>query len=322
MTEGKNKVSEVKGDCLTFQDVACALCGPGVGHRVLYPSRLDRAGVDPGQLFSARRIPGRIHFRIVCCERCGLVYSNPIFSEETIRRFYAESQFIDDPFLKSQFVNIQNDYSRHLKKAASYLAHNGSLLDIGCGNGFFLKIAREQGFINIKGVEPGRDACAKADADIRPLIVLDTFRGGLFGRDVFDIVSSFHVLDHILCPNDFLNDIREVLKPGGIVLLVAHNVRFIVTRFAGESAPMFHIEHVYLFDRKTARRILEKNGFEVLRIDDLSCTYTLAHAVKMMPLPMFLKKVFLKILEGKRAADIKVRLSPGDMLLIARKPIR
>ncbi|MBF0595397.1 MAG: class I SAM-dependent methyltransferase [Candidatus Omnitrophica bacterium] len=305
---------------LTFRDVSCALCGPGVRHRVLYPARLDSAGIKPEQLFSSRRIPGRIHFRIVTCDRCGLVYSNPIFDEETISRLYAESQFIDDPFLKNQFINIKQDYGRHLKKAAAHVPGARRLLDIGCGNGFFLSVAREQGFSNIKGVEPGRDACAKADPDIRPSIVQGTFTKDLFPRNSFDIVSAFHVLDHLLSPADFLNDVREVLRPGGIVLLVAHNVRFWVTRLAGEHAPMFHIEHVYLFDPRTARMLLEKSGFDVLEVEDLTCTYTLAHALKMVPMPISVKTSILKMLEGKPAADIKVRLSPGDMLLIARKP--
>lgn len=302
-----------------FQDMHCALCGPEAGHVVLYPARLDKLEMHEKKLFSARRIPGRVHFRIVICQRCGLVYSNPIYTEEMIKKLYAESEFIEDSFLQSQFENIKRDYAKQLHKAIAYTKNTDSLLDIGCGNGFFLKVAKENGFKNVRGLEPGRDAFNKADADIRHCIVTDYFRRGVFPDGSFDMVSAFHVLDHIFRPNDFLADVNSVLKPGGVVLLITHNVRFILTRIVGELAPMFHIEHIYLFDKSTIKKILINNGFEILRNEDLACTYTLAHAIKMIPMPLSVKEMILNNMRGKRIADWKVRLMPGDMVTIARK---
>ncbi len=303
----------------SYQTVPCALCGPEAPYDVLSPSRFNYTGIEPKQLFSARRIPARLHFRIVRCQQCGLIYSNPIYNTSKIKKLYEESEFIDDPFLQKQYENIIHYYELQLKKASSYLKCKDNLLDIGCGNGFFLKAAKKLGFKNVCGVEPGKDAVQKADPDIRPCIINETFHKGLFEKESFDIVCFFHVLDHIIDPGDFLKNIYEILKPGGIVLLMTHNVKFLPAKLLGERNPMFHIEHLYLFDMSTIRKILSKNGFEALYNKDLLGSYTLAHAIKMLPMSGAFKKILLNGLRGKSIADLNIKLMAGDMVTIGKK---
>ena len=302
-----------------YQTIDCALCGHGATYRVLYPNRLKDLSIEPSQLFSAKRIPGLLHFRIVRCNQCGLTYSNPIYTEAKIKELYRKTDFIDDDFIKKQYVNVIKDYSWQLEKALVHVKQRGRLLDVGCGNGFFLKAARQFGFEEVCGVEPGQDALSKADPDIRPFIINDSFRAGLLPSASFDVVCSFHVLDHIVHPLEFLRDIRDVLKPSGIALLIMHNVEFILTRLVGERAPMFHIEHIYLWNKGTLRQALERTGFNVLCNEDLTCSFTLAHVLKMLPIPAALKKTVLRRLDGRRIANIPVRLMPGDMVAIAQR---
>ena len=75
-------------------------------------------------------------------------------------------------------------------------------------------------------------------------------------------------MDHLLDPSAFLSDIYKILKDDGVILLINHNVRFILTRLLGSKSPMFDIEHIYLFDKVTIRKILEKNHFEIITISN------------------------------------------------------
>ena len=60
------------------QEVVCALCGPDAPFRVIFPERLAQRDIT----FSARRAPNRLHYRVVGCDVCGIVFSNPIYPEE------------------------------------------------------------------------------------------------------------------------------------------------------------------------------------------------------------------------------------------------
>jgi len=303
---------------MRYQVIHCALCGKD-NYQVLYLEKLKNANLDDRRLFSAKRIPLKLHFRIVKCKECGLVYSTPIYAEDKIIKLYKTCEFIDNDITQRQFLNVMNDYSNHLKKANIYVQGKERLLDIGCGNGQFLKIAKEDGFKYVYGVEPGIDAVRKADPSIRPYLVNDVFHDGLFDKDYFDVVCSFHTLDHIVNPNKFLTDTHKILKASGIMLLVTHNAKSLLTRIAGGSAPMFHIEHIYLFDKFTIKEILNKNGFDVLCNKNLVCTFNLDHIIKTIPLPLFLKNGILSSLKSKRIAGFKIKLMPGDMLTIAGK---
>ena len=70
------------------------------------------------------------------------------------------------------------------------------MLEIGCGNGFFLKEALAQGYTSVKGVEPSVKAVSMADRGIAKHIICDIMRPGLFEKEQFDAVCMFQVLDH------------------------------------------------------------------------------------------------------------------------------
>ncbi len=274
-------------------------------------ARIDYREVN----LSARRAPKRVHFRIVECAKCGLIYSNPIYTEQKILDLYKESEFIDE----QQLSNMLEDYLYQLKAAVSIVKKKGRLLEIGCGNGFFLKAALDLGFEDVCGVEPGRDAVSKAHPSVKDKIINDTFSAEIFDEKSFDLICVFQVMDHLLDPSEFLSDIHKILKDDGVILLINHNVRFILTRLLGSKSPMFDIEHIYLFDKLTIRKILEKNNFEIITISNTKNNYTLGYCLKMFPLPSFLKNILLKVSSALNLSDKTIKIPAGNMVSIARK---
>lgn len=294
------------------QELSCAICGKGTPYRILYPERIELTSID----FAARKTPTRQHFRMVECVHCGLIYSSPILPPDAIYELYRHSPFLQE----AQLANMIRDYQDQLRHLLPLLPSKGRLLEIGCANGLFLKAALELGFEDVRGVEPGEDSIRAADPAVRGKIVNSLFRADLFPPESFDVICCFQVLDHLLDPGAVFRDAAKLLRKGGLILLLNHNIRSWLPRVLGERCPMYDIEHIYLFDKWTVAQLLQKNGFEVIGVRNIPNSYTLSYAVKMFPLPHLAKRLALALCEKFGMASFRVRLPAGNMVSIGRKP--
>ena len=113
---------------------------------------------------------------MVRCRTCGLVRSDPVLDAEAMAELYRESSFD----YGDELEGIRATYGAALDRLASVAAGRNGLLDVGCGSGFVLELARDRGWQTVRGVEPSSDAIAKADPGVRSAIVQDVLREGLF----------------------------------------------------------------------------------------------------------------------------------------------
>jgi SAM-dependent methyltransferase len=290
----------------------CATCG-NEGYVVRYEARVPP---EDALNFSARRASSRYHARIVECRRCGQIYSNPYFSEDVLGRLYREALYIDEP----QLANMAADYFREFQQAFDGVVDpSRRVLEIGCGNGFFLAKLGAAGYADVWGVEPGRRAVEQAPASVRDRILCDFFRPGLFPAGHFDAVCCFQIFDHLPDPNAFLDGVREVLRKGGVIVAINHDIRAPVTRMLGERSPMFDIEHIYLFDKKTVRRLLANHGFAVERVSNLWSSYTVEYALKMLPLTNGLRSAAINSARALGLGSLTFRVPGGNMVSVARR---
>ncbi len=294
--------------------VFCAIDKNHKDYSVLYKENFDARRIDK-HVFSARRLPDKVHYRIVRCSRCNLVYSNPILPPEKIEQLYKKSMFL----YKEQVNNIIATYDTYIKNALQFVKSKNNFLEIGCGNGFLLKKAQEHGFKNAYGVEPSRDAVLKADKRFRKNIVNNIFKPGLFRKNYFDMIAFFQVLDHVIDPNQFLRECHKILKPGGVVLAINHDVDSFISHLFGESCPIFDIEHVYLFNKHTIDLIFKKHNFKVLRIFNVKNTFALNYCLSYLPAPKSLKNFILNLTDLIGISNMKVRFKPGNLGIIAKK---
>jgi SAM-dependent methyltransferase len=291
----------------------CAICGPAAPSRELYPSTLPET-ISPDR-FSARIVPDRVHHRMVRCVACSLVRSDPILPEEEIARLYAGSAF----GYADEAVFARATYGRHLRESLALAPGRTRLLEIGCGDGFFLEEALACGFQEVAGVEPSRDAVDRARPDLRERIRNDLFREGLFPPDHFDVACGFQVLDHLVKPRAALAACRTALRPGGLALFINHDIGAITHRILGERSPVIDVEHIYLYDRRTIARLFEACGFEVLRVFSVANTYPLHYWFKLAPVPTALKSRLLPWLRGAAIGRLTVELRAGNLGIVARR---
>jgi 2-polyprenyl-3-methyl-5-hydroxy-6-metoxy-1,4-benzoquinol methylase len=293
------------------QELPCASCGEGVPYKVRFSERVQFDSID----FAARKTPSQQHFRIVECLNCGLIYSSPIMPPEVIQELYRKSAFISE----AQLTNMIRDYKDQLRRILPLLPSKGRLLEIGCANGLFLQAALELGFDDVRGVEPSEKALRAAHSTVRGKIVNSLFRADLFPPHSFDVVCCFQVLDHLLDPGAVLRDAATLLRPDGVVLLLNHNIRSWLHFVLGKRCPMYDIEHIYLFDKRTVAQLLRNNGFDVIAVRNIPNNYMLSYAMKMFPLPTWLKRMGLTLCSKTGMGSFRIRLPAGNMVAVGRK---
>lgn len=294
--------------------ILCAICGTKQKLRQLYPQSLDFDKVDE-KIFSARRTPDRMHYRLVRCINCGLIFSNPILESKKIARLYEKSLFS----YKNESNYLRETYTSYLKQVLGDRDFRKiKLLEIGCGDGFFLEEAKKLG-VHVYGVEPSRAAVLLADEGIRKNIKVSILKPNLFKNNSFNLICCFHTLDHTINPNNFLKICYKLLKNGGLVLFIVHNTNGLSVRLFGEKSAIFDIEHIYLFNSKSLKTILLKNKFKVQFIFDVKNKYPLNYWVRMVPLHKILKNLFLTLLRITKIGNISLGIKAGNIGIVAKK---
>jgi SAM-dependent methyltransferase len=155
---------------------------------------------------------------------------------------------------------------RGLLRQVPRYRRNGRVLDIGCGSGGYLAFLAEMGW-HCAGVETG----AKSRAYAQTVLGLDVREGPLeacgFPDAAFDVVTLWHVIEHLPDPRATLREIGRILKPEGLLLLRTPNVEsWEAALFRGNWYGLDAPRHLYLFSPATMERLLRQCGFAVTAV--------------------------------------------------------
>lgn len=284
--------------------------------KTLYPSTFKLKNISKNT-YSARRLPDKIHFRILKCTRCGLIFSSPIIAPEKISAFYKESlcNYEDQiPYLIKTYFKLVNDIKGFLPK-------NPRVLEVGCGNGFFIKALVDLGLTkNVYGVEPSSKMVSQVDPTFSSRVKIDVFRQSLFPENSFDLILCFHTLDHTVDPNKFIKESRAILRKNGYIIIVVHDTEGLSVRLFGENSAIFDIEHIYLFNKNTLRKIFAHNSFKVIKVFSLVNSYPLNYWIQMSGFPLIIKRFAKFVASTLGISKMGFSISAGNIGIIAKKP--
>ncbi|MFZ2522104.1 MAG: class I SAM-dependent methyltransferase, partial [Minisyncoccia bacterium] len=175
---------------------------------------------------------------------------------------------------------------------------------------------------NVSGVEPGREAIEKARGDIKKHIKMEMFTKDSLPPNSFDCICIFQTLDHLLDPVKMLEDALAILKPGGVLIAINHNLNSLSSKILGEKSPIIDIEHTYLYNKNTIRKLFEKSGFEVIKIFFPYSRHSVGYLFSLLPIqPVGLKKMIHRILDFLRVSDVPLFVPIGNLGIVAKKKV-
>lgn len=210
---------------------------------------------------------------VVTCKQCRLRYVNPRIERKTLEEGYIETYY---PQEKVQRIHTDSmewlQMSERLSELGRMHQKNGRLLDVGCGIGTFLQLARGQGW-QTQGIDPSKSGCAFA----QNIHDLDVHCGDIFNANLpsaqFDVITLYHVLEHISELNPFLSELRRILKPKtddqnpGTLVIEVPNGEGLQSRLQKADWHYVHpIDHLYYFSVGSLTKLLHKHGFQNIKI--------------------------------------------------------
>jgi SAM-dependent methyltransferase len=292
----------------------CAICRTAGNARELYPASFESDDLNPA-VFSARRSPDRVHYRIVRCDGCGLVRSDPVANPDALAQLYRESTFD----YGTEVDNLRATYGRYLARLAGYCPPQASLLEVGCGNGFALQEALLRGFATICGVEPSTAAVGSAAPEVAPSLICDVMRPGLLPPEHVDAACLFQVFDHLPDPGALLDQCWAALKPGGHLLILNHNVEALSARVLRQRSPIIDIEHTYLYSPSTLMRICRDHRFEVREFGRVWNRSRVEYLLRLAPVANPVRRAAIATSTAMGLAKVNFPVPMGNLYVIARK---
>lgn len=214
-------------------------------------------------------------FHIVECENCGFHFTNPRPTEAEIGKYYQSEEYVSHSGTKSGFVNKAYHLVRKFtlaKKLQLIVNTSGCrnreclnstrILDYGCGTGEFLNSCKKTG-LQTTGIEPEKRARDFGNTHYG-LNILPPDEIHNFPNESFDIITLWHVLEHIHRLNDFLIELKRMLKGRGVAIIAVPNLTSLDARIYGSHWAAYDLpRHLYHFSPNDIKVLFKKQGFEI-----------------------------------------------------------
>ena len=219
---------------------ACVACGSGDAQKLGNKNELD----------------------IVCCRKCRTLYTpySPWYSSQYFYLgYYLKPDEVKPPaFVKTRLEEITTAF-------APYRQTN-RLLDIGCGAGSLLEVARKHGW-----QAQGLDVSSHAAKHVREL-GFEVFEGELheasYPAQHFDVVTAAELLEHVFDPRALVQEVARTLRPGGLFWTTTPHARGLSARVLGlDWRCIWPPEHLQLFSIGGLKALLRGAGFRDIHVD-------------------------------------------------------
>lgn len=256
-------------ETITTKEVSCNLCGSH-NHQFLFSARDRLYGV-----------PGRYSY--VRCKDCGLVYMNPQVVSGDIMKLYPEdySPHVQVPekrrdridLLKKSISSIPvlkgftSSMFKIEKSIYNKLNSQSRILDIGCGNGHFLHEVKMDKKANVFGIDVSDAAVREAKINYNIDLYKGTMMDAPHPQSSFDFITAWQFFEHVINPNEVVEKMSLILKPGGYLIMSTPNIASF--HFNIFKDKWYHLDcprHVCLWSLIQVRRLFEKNSLKIIKV--------------------------------------------------------
>ncbi len=203
-------------------------------------------------------------FEIWQCATCSLRFTQQVPDQDSIGPFYQSDAYISHTDTEKGIVNklykIARNYTlkwkmQLVKTVTGKVKTTGNLLDIGAGTGAFLQMVNQAGW-TARGLEPDEGARK---------ICLENYKLQLdspeklfeLADETFDAVTLWHVLEHVHQLHEYLQQIKRVLKQGGVALIALPNYTSLDATYYGANWAAYDVpRHLYHFSPESMRTLV------------------------------------------------------------------
>jgi 2-polyprenyl-3-methyl-5-hydroxy-6-metoxy-1,4-benzoquinol methylase len=246
--------------------VKCNLCGVDnftVKRKAQYKSNLS---LEDFLSFYSSSSETKLLDQLVECNNCKLQYVNPRIIESVVSKGY--TQAIDQRH-HEQDEYRKKSFRRALKKIgldqSNFSGGEFRLLDVGCAGGAFLRTISEFG-VSCVGLELS-NYLVNWCREIHGLEVIDsTIENFQKSNLKFDMITFWDVLEHVPDPNSALASARDMLNENGLLILNLPMIDTFPARILGFKWPFYLNVHLFYFEKKTIKELLNLHGFQVVKI--------------------------------------------------------
>ena len=210
-------------------------------------------------------------FDIWECKTCSFRFTQDIPDQDSIGPYYQSDTYISHSDTEKGFVNkvykIARNYTLNwkmnlLKCSVAKGLQKGTLLDIGTGTGAFLHKAFQSGW-SVTGLEPdaGARKICKDKYDLQ-----SEEPGKLFDLPAqkFDVITMWHVLEHVHQLHEYMDQINRVLKPDGVVLIALPNYTSADAKLYKEHWAAYDVpRHLYHFSPMAVDKLTKQHGLKM-----------------------------------------------------------
>jgi len=209
-------------------------------------------------------------FTIVECNECGFRFTNPRPDKVEILPFYESPDYIahnteQGTLLESVYKFVRKYALANKYKIVKAYSQGKDILDIGCGTGEFLNYCKGKG-LTVTGIEPNPKA-RKFAADHFSIEVKDEDYLDHLPPAGFDIITMWHVLEHVHLLDSYFQRISQALKKNGtLIIAVPNSNSWDAKKYKKFWAAYDLPRHLYHFTPATFKKLAEKNNFSLIKI--------------------------------------------------------
>lgn len=273
-----------------------------------------KENIDPNRIssfsFASRKEPEFMSHQFLRCKTCDLLYVGHAPAQSDLTLAYHMAEYDSSEEAGDAALTYIEAIAPLLKK----IDRKARVLEIGSGNGAFLDHMQKEGFSELFGVEPSTAAIAAASVPRRGQLKEGIFDEADFAPASFDLICCFMTLEHTLDPMTTVQAVYRLLKPGGAFVTVTHDYRSLVNKAMGAKSPIFDIEHMQLFSKKSITELFNRCEFDNVLVDSFTNRYTLKYWMRLMPLPKDIKDALKKVLNWTGMQKIKVGVNVGNII--------